>query len=73
MEFVNDVDGRIILFKKWLPETKTFLDHCTTLKTKLYPFKLKQQRLMYACGDPGVFHEFRDVAVDIHEWSLLVC
>jgi alkylated DNA repair dioxygenase AlkB len=72
MDLVNDADGsRIVLFKKWLPdlECKTYFEYCTTLKTKLYPFNLKQKRLLWACGDSGVYHEFRNVQVDIHEWS----
>jgi hypothetical protein len=72
MELVNDVDGsRIVLFKKWLQDAECdkLFEYCTSLKTKLYPFKLKQNRLIWACGDDGVYHEFRGVSVDIHEWS----
>ena len=72
MDLVNDVDGsRIVLFKKWLSEQecKTLIEHCKSLQTKLYPFKLKQNRLLWACGDDGVYHEFRGVQVDIHDWS----
>ncbi len=72
MELVNDEDGsRIVLFKKWLTELEcnTLFEYCTRLETKLYPFKLKQNRLLWACGDLGVYHEFRGVNVDINEWS----
>jgi len=69
---VNDPDGsQIILFKKWIlePECKALFEYCVNLETKLYPFRLKQNRLLYAFGDEGVYHEFRNVKVDIHKWS----
>ncbi len=72
MNLVNDADGsRIILFKKWVSdqECTMLLEYCNSLETKLYPFKLKQNRMLWACGDEGVYHEFRGVSVDIHDWS----
>lgn len=45
------------------------LAHCKSLPTKLYPFGLKQNRLLWACGDPGTYHRFRGVAVDINKWT----
>ncbi len=72
VDLVNDANGsRIVLFKKWLPDSacEKLLEYCTQLNTKLYPFKLRQQRLLWACGDPGVYHAFRGVNVNIQEWS----
>jgi alkylated DNA repair dioxygenase AlkB len=71
IHLVKDADGsRAILFKNWFDKDKadTLLKYCHELETKLYPFRLKQNRLLWACGDPGVYHSFRDVNVDIHEW-----
>ncbi len=71
INLVNDSLGRIVLFKQWLPisECKDLFDYCTNLKTKLYPFKLKQKRLLWACGDENTYHEFRGVNVTISKWS----
>src|SRR4029079_7543962 len=72
INLVDESDGsKIILIKKYLNETecKNLFDYCTQLQTKLYPFKLKQNRLLWACGDEGTYHEFRNVNVIINEWS----
>ena len=45
------------------------LASCKKLETKVYPFGLKQNRAMWACGDKGTFHGFRGVNIDIHEWT----
>lgn len=58
-----------ILFKQWLPQPEIMLELCQHLETQLYPFGLKQNRLLWACGDPGTSHGFRGVNVPLHPWS----
>lgn len=57
-----------ILFKQWLPQPEILLQWCQNLETRLYPFGLKQNRLLWACGDPGTTHGFRGVNVPIQPW-----
>ena len=65
--------GQAIIFKGWLQGSSVNIDallaHCKSLPTKLYPFGLKQNRLLWACGDPGTYHRFRSVAVEINKWT----
>jgi DNA polymerase III delta prime subunit/alkylated DNA repair dioxygenase AlkB len=60
---VDKVDG-------WLDDAAAdaLLAYCCKLPTRLYPFGLKQQRLMWAYGDPGAKHSFRDIEVKIEPW-----
>jgi hypothetical protein len=57
-----------ILFKQWLPQPQIMFEWCQHLETQLYPFGLKQNRLLWACGDPGTSHGFRGVNVTLHPW-----
>ena len=71
IKLIDDVDGSCAyLYKNWLGKdyADTLLKFCQDLDTKLYPFGMKQKRLLWACGDPGVYHAFRNVEVDIHHW-----
>lgn len=77
MQILVDEHGcRAVLIKNWVkPEqAASLLAYCQTLHTEKYDFKwygrsLKQTRMNYACGDPGVYHTFGGVDVPIHEWN----
>jgi hypothetical protein len=66
----GDVDGEALLYKRWVDakEAATLVAFCSELHTRLYPFGLRHNRLLWACGDPGVHHGFRGVNVDIMPW-----
>jgi hypothetical protein len=56
----GDTDGDALLYKQWVGAKEA--------ATRLYPFGLRHNRLLWACGDPGMHHGFRGVAVDIMPW-----
>lgn len=58
------------LISSWLntEQANNLLAVCEKLPTKLYPFGIKRNRPLWACGDPGTFHGFRGVNVAIQPW-----
>lgn len=72
IKLLDDDDGsQIYLYKKWYLEKdiKDLKEFCKNVETKLYPFGMKKNRLLWACGDEGATHSFRKVHVKINEWT----
>lgn len=63
--------GEVVLWKGFLDKaTADDLFQFAGKQTKVkYPFGMKLNRPISACGDAGTFHEFRGVQVKIHPWS----
>ena len=68
---IKNADGsEAILIKQWLNKSKAdeLLNFCKKLKTKTYPFGIRKNRPLWACGDTGTSHSFKSIKVDINEW-----
>lgn len=75
----DNTGAQAVLFKSWLSKDKAdkIWDVCKKnqsetgsllRKAKEYNFGMSLNRQLWACGDPGTYHEFRDIKVPINEW-----
>lgn len=72
---IRDEDGsEAILIKNWMSkiESDALFSFCQELKTRVYPFKIRKNRPLWACGDPGTSHSFQSVKVKIEEWPKMI-
>lgn len=72
IKLYNQDDNKIYLYKGYYDkkQSQELFDYALEkFDTKIYPFRLRQQRALWACGDEKTKHEFRGVEVKINPWD----